>query len=393
MIAALVVLLALAAPAAASGASPAAQAEGLGAVVDNIVARGDALVEAYDAGQGAVTADGFSDLYFDQFEERGLEAAIGSRDPSLKADLEARFAKIIGLAGKGAPAADVSAAWNALRDGLVDVRPAYAEAGGGWLATALQSFFILLREGIEALLVVTALITYVQRTGARHTMPMLYGGIVAGLGASLAVAWAVRTSVLGLDGRALEVVEGATMLIAAALLLYVGHWLFARREAQHWQAYLRDKVGAAVAAGGGLSLASVAFLAVFREGAETVLFYMALLSNTSGQTSAVAGGFAAAAVALAVIFVAMRAVGVRLPVRPFFTVTSILLMVFAFTFAGRGVAELQVIQWVPTTPVEAVPSISWLGIAPTLETLAAQGLLLAIAALGFAVPALRRRTA
>lgn len=365
------------------------------AVAAAIVAQGDALVQDYRPEAGQATSDGFSDLYFDVFEGRGLEGAVGRRDADRKAALESLFSRIIGQSAKGAPADAVAAAWQDLRRGMEEEWAHYsgAAAGAGWWPAFVQAFLILLREGVEALLVVGALIAYVQRTGARGTLPALYVGIVAALMASGLTAWAVRASVLGLSGREMEAVEGVTMLIAAGVLLYVGNWLFSKRDAERWQAYIKTQVDKAVASGSGFAMGAAAFLAVYREGAETVLFYQALLAEQPDAGSGVVAGFGGAALALVALFYAMKALGLRLPLKLFFTATAGLLMALAFIFVGKGIVELQVIRWVSATPVDGMGPLSWLGVFPTVESLAGQAVFLALVAGTLAVPVLRRAKA
>lgn len=365
------------------------------AVAAAIVAQGDALVQDYRPEAGQATSDSFSDLYFDVFEGRGLEGAIGRRDADRKAALESLFSRIISQSAKAAAPDAVAAAWQDLRRGMEEEKALHAgnAAGEGWWPAFVQAFLILLREGVEALLVVGALIAYVQRTGARGTLPALYFGIAAALMASAITAWAVRASVLGLSGREMEAVEGVTMLIAAGVLLYVGNWLFSKRDAERWQAYIKTHVDKAVASGSGLAMGAAAFLAVYREGAETVLFYQALLAEQPNAGSGVVAGFGAAALALVALFYGMRVLGLRLPLKLFFTATAGLLMALAFIFVGKGIVELQVIRWVSATPVDGMGPLSWLGVFPTVESLAAQAVFLALVAGTLAVPALRRAKA
>ena len=361
---------------------------GLPDVADMLVEQGDALAATYEPSNGFSTSDGFSDLYFDVFEGGGLEAAIGRRDAGRKAEIESYFSRIISASAKGASEPKIIETWRTLRHALIEERAHYAAAPSAtsWLATAFQAFLLLLREGVEALLVVGALIAYVQRAGGGRAMTMLYGGIVAALVASLLTAGIVRASVTGLDGRALEAVEGMTMLLAAAVLLYVGHWMLARREAERWQGYIRHKVDAAVETGSGLALAAAAFLAVYREGAETVLFYHALIADAQGTESAAVLGFLAAAMVLAALFMAVRTLGLRLPLKPFFTLTAAMLLGLAFIFVGKGIVELQVIRWVPTTVVQGVPQLPWIGVFPSVEGLAAQAAFILIAGAGLLMP-------
>jgi high-affinity iron transporter len=137
---------------------------------------------------------------------------------------------------------------------------------------------------------------------------------------------------------------------------------------------------AAMSTGSGLALAAVAFLAVYREGFETILFYQALLGSAGGDGAAmVAAGIGAGAVCLVGVYVAINYFGLRLPLRPFFAVTSAALYYMAFVFAGKGIAELQAAGLVRLTPVAGAPRFPLFGIYPTLESLVLQGLLVLLA--------------
>lgn len=346
--------------------------------VDIVIQNGDQLVGTYRAEDGLTSSDAFSDLYFDDFEGRGLEAAIALRDAQRKAALESRFSSLISMSAKGAPVDDVRTAWQQLRGELEHERSVFLASAGmdAWWPSFTAAFLILLREGAEALLVVAALVAYVQRSGEQKHMRMMYAAMVIAVVASLLTAWAIFTSVMGLDGYALEALEGGTMLVAAGVLAYVGHWLLSKRDAQRWQAYIHKHVDGAIASGSGISLAVAVFLAVYREGAETVLFYQALVIDQPGSVDAIVSGFALAVLVLSVLFAAIWLLGLRLPIKTFFTATAVLLAALAVVFVGKGMAALQVLRWVPATAWDGGPQVSWLGLFPTVEGLGAQAIIL-----------------
>jgi high-affinity iron transporter len=174
-----------------------------------------------------------------------------------------------------------------------------------------------------------------------------------------------------------EIIEGVTMLAAVAVLFSVSYWLISKVEAAKWQKFIREKVSTALDHGGGKALAVVAFLAVFREGAETALFYQALFSEGSGTLPLILG-IVAGGVALAVIFTLFYRFGVRIPMRPFFTITSVLLYYLAFVFIGKGIRELQEGNVIGITVLRGWPSVPSMGIFPSMETLVAQGVLLVL---------------
>ncbi len=362
------------------------------ATVAALQAKGDAAIAAYAPAGKAATADALSDLYFDSFEGSGLEAAIGAVDDTAKTALEARFGRLIGTVRKGPPPAAVRAEWAPLRADLAALPARLGATGshGGFWATAAESFLILLREGFEAMLVITALATSLRRAGAGHRVKVVYHGVGWALAASLATAWALSALVQG-SGQGQEIMEGGTMLLASAVLFYCSYWLFAKREAARWQAYVRQQVDQALSGGRLFALGFAAFLAVYREGAETALFYQALAAGAPGQMTALLAGLVAAAAALAALFVAMRTLSLRLPLGVFFTVTAGLLYYLAVTFAGDGIVELQNGKALPITPLHGWPSLGWIGLFPTAEGVAAQAVLVAALLLALAVWGLRRQ--
>ena len=243
----------------------------------------------------------------------------------------------------------------------------------------LQSFVILVREGLEAILVLGALMAFLVKTGAASRKRDIHVGVGAAVAASLLTAFALET-VFRLSPARREALEGLTMVAATGVLFYVSYWLLSKMEVAKWNRFVRGKVQDAVSSGSALALASAAFLAVYREGFETVLFYKALFvaGGSGGSTAAVLAGIALGAVVMVLVYVAINRFGVRLPLKPFFGVTSAFLYYMAFVFAGKGVAELQEGNLVPTTVVSWAPRIPALGIYPTVESLTAQAVLLVL---------------
>ncbi|WP_275098173.1 FTR1 family iron permease [Sedimenticola hydrogenitrophicus] len=344
-------------------------------VVAELTRQGDRIVAEYRPEEGIDTADAVSGLYFDIFEGSGMEVAIGMRDPALKSELESRFGKIIGLASRERAADEVAAAWHELRTQLEQVADAQQPAESDFWGLFVQAFLILLREGFEAMLVITALVAYLRRQGAAEQVRVVYHGTAWALLASLLTAW-LFSVVLQISGAGREALEGVTMLLAAAVLFYVSYWLISKSEAARWQAFIHDQISSALSRGSRFALGLAAFLAVYREGAETVLFYQALSGQADGQWWPLLGGFALALAALLLLYRLMQAASFRLPIGLFFTLTAVLLYYLAVTFAGNGVLELQEAGWLGITPVDGVARISWLGLYPTLESLSAQLLLL-----------------
>jgi len=263
---------------------------------------------------------------------------------------------------------------NAIEQGLPAVKEMARPPASGF-AAFLQSLLIILREGLEAILVIGAVVAFLIKTGHRERLRSIWAGVWLALGASALTALLLATTLRAIPASR-EVIEGATMLVAVGVLFSVSYWLISRVEAARWQKFIREKVDAALEHGGGKALALVAFLAVYREGAETALFYQALLNEGSGIVMPILAGVIVGGAILAVIFTLFWKYGIRIPLRPFFAVTSVLLYYMAFVFMGKGVRELQEGGVVTITVLPGWPHVETMGIFPSVETLLAQALLL-----------------
>lgn len=234
-----------------------------------------------------------------------------------------------------------------------------------------QAFIILLREGLEALLVVAAIIAYLIKSGHKSMVKYIYMGLVAGIAASLVVA-ALFGLLFNGSGPQQEITEGVVALFAMLMLLYTSNWMISRSSVQAWNEYIRNQTTAAVSKGSLISLALLSFLAVFREGAETVIFYQAIFAVSSGADSMIWGGFVAAAAVLVVIFLLIRFASVRIPIRPFFAGTSALMCILVVIFAGGGVHALIEGDALAGAYIQGLPTNDWLGFYPYVETISAQ---------------------
>ena len=255
----------------------------------------------------------------------------------------------------------------------------------------LYSLGILVREGSEALLVIIALLAAVREAGQeRHARDIYTGGAIA-LGLSLALAWAVNHLIA--DDTS-DTLEGVFQLLAAGTLFYVSSWLTARSQNDRWRTFLHQKIEAArEVSGPSIALALTAFLAVMREGAETIVFFQALLGGATEavERHAVVAGVLAGTVVLGVIFLILRKAAFRIPLGSFFTATSVLLYGLAVIFVGQGIASFQESGVMHATFIEHLPTVQVLGIFPTVETIAAQAVMLVLAALALVIPRTRGR--
>jgi high-affinity iron transporter len=207
------------------------------------------------------------------------------------------------------------------------------------------------------------------------------------------MAWILNALTSTASGRNQEIIEGATMLLAVGVLFYVSNWMVSKAEAEAWSGYIEGKVKASITKGSMFSLAFAAFLAVFREGAETILFYQALLAGNQNYINMIWVGLGVGIVLLVIIYILIRFLSIKLPLKPFFLGTSILLFVMSVAFTGSGIKELQEGNVIPVTmlPFNFI-TVDILGIYPTLETLIPQILLLGITIATFIIQ-LRRNKA
>ena len=324
---------------------------------------------------------------FLKFETSPADADLKGRDPSRYADLEVRWLALVAAMKSGAPAAEVRAQADALAT-MLDQLGGESASGSSASSVFVDALLIILREGFEAILVLTALAAYLVKVGHADKRWLLYAGAGGAVVASFVLA-AVARFAMPVGGHAREALEGLTMLIAAAVLFSASYWLISKSEAQRWQAFVRTKLEGALSSRRRAALFVLAFLVVFREGFETVLFYEALLmrAQDGAGTASVWGGFGIGLVALAIIGVLLFRYGIRIPIRPFFAVTGVLLYVLAFKFAGGGIRELQEAGWIGVTPAP-VPNVAWLrdwlAIYPFVEPLLAQALLVLAVVVGAA---------
>jgi high-affinity iron transporter len=238
---------------------------------------------------------------------------------------------------------------------------------------------ILLREGLEALLVVVALGAFLKKSGNAVGQGWLWTGALAGLLASIVLGLAIQaffSSIITSSNR--ELMEGVIGLVAAAMLVYVSYWLHSKASLSGWQNYIQQQTNQAIRGGRLFGLAVLAFLAVFREGAETALFYLGMVSNISNSDLLLGLGIGAGG--LAVLGLLMTVAGMRIPMRPFFAVASVLVFYLCFKFIGTGIHALQIAGVVPSGSAAYLPTVDAVGLYPTWPTTIAQVLLLAAGA-------------
>lgn len=235
---------------------------------------------------------------------------------------------------------------------------------------------ILLREGLEALLVVVALLGFLKKAGQPEKSKWIWGGVGAGLLVSCFLAVAVKLLIgTGAFGHNNFLIAGWTGLFAAVMLIWVSYWLHDKSNIADWNRYIREKSSAALATGNLFSLATLAFLAIFREGTETVLFYIGMASSITMRDLVLGLGLGVALLSL--LAVAMLKIGLKVPLRPFFLVSSLLVFYLGFKFTGMGIHGLQLAGLLPAKVVPYLPSIDFLALYPNWQSTIPQMLLVA----------------
>jgi high-affinity iron transporter len=336
------------------------------AAARNVIAQLEQSLSAAKSGRPSDAGDKAFDAYI-AFEP--LERVARAKNPGLVASMERQFAEFkVAVRSNDVRAAEQVR--DAIETSLPEVIALSAPAGSG--AEAFwQSFLIILREGFEAILVIGAIVAFLIKTGNRDRLKSIWTGVVMGVAASAITAVVLKT-VLAAVPASKELIEGVSLLLAVVVLFSVSYWLISKVEAAKWQQFIKEKVTAALEHGGGRALVFVAFLAVYREGAETALFYQALFNEGPHVALPITMGIVAGFVALGVIFTLFYRFGVRIPLRPFFSVTSVLLYYMAFVFTGKGIKELQEGNLVPMSAIRGFPHVEWLGLYPTWQGVLAQ---------------------
>ncbi|MCB9108209.1 MAG: FTR1 family protein [Anaerolineales bacterium] len=328
-----------------------------------------ALNTAYQEIEAGETAEAAAALNYVSQAWPSVEGAIATKSPDAYNAIEVDLSRA--MAALRTQPADLSSAEAAIER----LRESLAPFVGGQTYSMFDAAAIILREGLEALLVIVALMAFLQRSGHNDKRHWIWIGGAVGIGASLVVAVALNVVFnYAASGQNREVVEGVTGLVAAGLLFYVSYWLHSKASIHGWQSYIKTRTNQALAGGSLVGLALLAFLAVFREGAETAIFYLGMASAISLQDLVL--GLSIGIGILAVAAILMFKVGVKLPLRPFFLVAGLLVYYLGFKFLGAGIHALQVSGVLPASPVDWLPAVPLLGVFPTWETMIPQLVLL-----------------
>jgi high-affinity iron transporter len=329
---------------------------------------------AYRRGQVQAAQDLAASALLDGF---GLvEATLDSVDRRLRMTIEAEMLGYRALLKEGEAVAAVATAVDRLQALLSEAQQQLLRTRLRASATFFSAFVILLREGVEAVLVLAAIFALLIKSKRQDALPYVHAGWIAALALG-GITWIVAPYVVAI------VTKGVTTLVAAAVLLYVGFWMHGMAYAERWRTLLHDHLQGALSARTMWALALVSFLPVYREAFETVLFYQALWVQVAPAYVPVLGGFVSASVTLTILGWLIFRGSIRLPLGFFFGATSLLLAVLAVVFVGRGVAALQEAGTLPVNPVN-LPSIPVFGLYPTVQGLVLQVLVALVIASVFA---------
>ena len=316
------------------------------------------------------------EAYLDGFEL--VEQNINTLDSALKLEIESSMTDLRNKIRAGEPLEVITekvAFINAKLDIASELLGTKSLSAG---ATFTSAFFILLREGLEALLVVTALLAFLVRTKRQDALRYIHIGWVSAVVLGLMTWWASVT-LIDISGASREITEGVAAIVAMVILFYVGFWMHDKSSAAKWKKFIDDSMHKAMSSGTLWTLTGLSFIAVYREAFETILFYQALWVQTgeAGHNMAFGGFLTAVAVLVAVGLIIMR-YSIRLPLRQFFAVTGGLMFVLAIIFAGKGVAALQEAGLIIANPVAFI-RVDLLGIYPNLQGLLLQLSLIIVA--------------
>ncbi len=333
-------------------------------------------IQALERGDNGNAKDLALSAYLDGVEP--IEPTLATRDSALMGRIETAMGKYRSLLADKASLPELRAQIHVI-DELFKEADALLGSSADATAAYLGSLTILVREGLEALLVVVAMIAFLRKAGRSDMLRYVHAGWIGALVLG-AVTWAVATYFVSISGASREVTEGLSSLFAAVVLLSVGMWMHQKSMAGAWQKYIHDKLTAALSRKSAWFMFGLSFIAVYREVFETILFYAALWEQ--GNHPALLGGLASGLVVLAIIAVALLRFSARLPIGRFFTWSSALVAVLAVVLTGKGIAALQEAGWLDAT-VFNVPRIDLLGIYPSLQGIVAQLSMAILIAVGF----------
>ena len=352
-------------------------------IVQNIKDKMAKVLQLYESSKVDDAIDESGNIYFDEYEESGMENIVGAKNTQLKLDTEASFNKISALMRAGASKEQIVAAQNKLFTQSLEL----TKKSSNW-DLFLYAFIIILREGFEALIIVAAVIALLIKSGNSKHLNIVYSALGVAVVLSIATAYGLNY-IFGSEnaGQTREVMEGAVMLIAVVLLFYVGFWLLSNASSKKWSAYIQGQISNSLSSGDSKMLWWTVFLAVYREGAETVLFYLALLFDAKSPAAAsmVAAGFVAGLAALIIVYIVIKKFSLKIAIKPFFIATSVIIFYMSVVFVGKGVMELVEGKVFVPTVIDGLPTITWIGFYPYVQSLVPQAVMIVLLIVGILI--------
>ena len=347
-------------------------------VVKNINDKVQAAIALYKGGNAAKAMSDVQDLYFDEFEGSGMENKVGAIDVNLKTAIEGTFGHLVALMKSGADEAALQESAKKMSSQLAAALEKTNSSSSPW-TLFIWALTIILREGFEALIIVAAVVAYLVKTGnAKQMGKVVYSSVGMAVILSFVMAWLMNVMFGQAAGQKRELMEGITMLVAVGLLFYVGFWLLSNAGAKKWNDYIKSHVSESLSNNSSMALWWTVFLAVFREGAETVLFYQALIfdAKDSAGYSMIAAGFVSGLIVLLTVYFLFKIFAIKIPIKPFFLFTSAIIFYMSIVFVGKGVGELVEGKIFVPTLINGLSfpdwMRDWLGLMPYYESLVPQ---------------------
>ena len=295
-----------------------------------------------------------------------IEGSVSTTNPSLYTKVESE-----------SPVIMVKGQEQAYQDKLASLIAELSQIDTSASYNAFDAMLILLREGVEALLIVMALVTTLKAAKMRKGLKWVYSGALAGIVASLLIAYILQIAFPAVtSGTNREIIEGAVGIFAVAMMILIGIWLHSKSSVKKWNTFMDSQMQTVTKTGSFLSMFALSFLAVFREGAETILFYVGILPRIS-SFDFVLGISLALLVLVVIAFVMNKVSQFFLPHKVFFILTW-MIYALAFKMTGVSIHALQLTNMIPNHLIAGIPTIDILGIYPSWESLAGQALFILV---------------
>jgi len=364
------------------GSTSQGEKEGVRDEIDFIRNTLQALLIQYEQGNFQSAYNSARTAYLDSYEF--VEIPLRTIDPDFTLEVEFQFAELRSMIQKQAPLEDVQEIVIGIKRNLDESERLVS--GVGTLAPMIaftSSFAIIFREGLESVLILGAVLTYLEASRNNQFKKYVYYGVIAAFGAT-AVTWVIASFIIEISGANRELIEAIAALSATAVLFYVSFWVLNKIEHKKWMEFVKAKVWQATATGSVMVFVMLSFFTVYREGFETVLFYQAMAGFAKYMELQVGLGFVVGIASLLAIYFGMRRLGRKLPLRALFGLTMGVGAYLSIAFLGNAIRELQVIEIVPYTGmIGIIPRLdinlaAMTGIYPTLETVVAQIILLGV---------------